>query len=251
MEVYATKLEIRKRVQARLGYVTNSAQSPLIQGQIDETIRAAALEIYTRCAWVQTQRETIVAIGIDQRFVDYPDNTTAGNIIAAAIWDDTAKRFCPLRRRPITISQDDEPLVVEGGDASAARRAQPTMYHPKAQIEIWPRPDQAYQLKFDHTVSPDLYDNSTMSVVDAECIILWALADHFEFQQDAQAAKSNREKCELRIRRLRAWAATNKPFKRGALTRAIMNGAQLVDDVVVMPGGGLPNSGSYPSLFPG
>lgn len=250
MEVYADRAEIRRRMLSRMGFVTGDSQAGLTTHQFNEFIRSAALEIYSRCPWVAAQRETFIDIGIDQRFVNYPDNATAGNIIQIGVWDAAASRYVALRRARIQITKDDEPLVEEGEPASVTNRGRPIQYEPKAQIELWPRADQAYALKIDHTVSPDLGGDGVVSVVDAECIVLWACADAFDFQGDGKLADNARAKCDKRIGKLRHAQHTKEPIKRGRLSRLVANGATIVDDQVVMPGGDLPNSGTYPSVMP-
>lgn len=249
MEIFASRLEIRRRLQARMGVVTGTAQAPLVQDQLNEFIRAAALEVYTVCQWARAQLEARVTVGIDQRFVDYPANATGGNIIAIGVWD-SSSRYLQLRRARIQVQLDDEPLVDEGEPASVSGRGQPQLYEPKTQIEIWPRPDQTYELKIDYTQNPELATDATVSVVDAESIILWALADAYDFQGDLELAKVARDKYRHRIGQLRAWASTAEVFKRGRLHRLVVNGARVGDGQVFLPGGDLPNSGSWPAVMP-
>lgn len=217
METYQTREEIRRRVQARLGMVSNDDQASQILVQMNEWIRAACQEVFLRCAWVNTQRETRVDIGIAQRFVDMPDNATAANILQVAIWDADAEEYCVLRRAVIPQQLDNEPVEEAGGDDAEASRARPLLYQPKTQIELWPLPDIAYELKIDHTVSPELATDAGVSIVDAEAIILWTLADAYEFQGDERLANTCRAKFERRIAQLKAQQHTGETFKRGGL----------------------------------
>lgn len=251
MEVYVSRKEIRRRVMARMGFTTSDNQAPLTQDQTNEWIRAAALEVYSKCAWASAQRETFLEIGIDQRLVNYPASTTAGNIIQVGVWDEAERRYQPLRRSRIQVSQDDEPLVEIGEPDSVAGRGRPAVFHPKTQIELWPRADQAYQLKIDHTISPNLEADGDVSVVDAEAIILWVLGDALEFQGEGAAADKKRKQFDRRIGELRAWAHTEETFRRGRLGRLVANGARVTEDQVIMPGGDLPNSGTWPATMPG
>lgn len=241
MEVYAQKKEIRRRLLARLGYQTDDSQGPLVTARLNETIRASALEIYRlQAEWVNTQRETRVNVGIDQRFVNYPTGATAGNILAIGVWDGT--RYLPLRRARITLSNDDEPLVDEGEPASIAGRAMPTLYECKAQIEIWARPDQAYELKIDHTINPDLENDSDTSIVDAEAIIQMCLAECYRHDGDLQTAATYDTKVTARLNSLRAWESTRETHSRNDVVRLRMNGYSVRGD--------LPNSGQWPSVMP-
>lgn len=242
MEIFLTRKDIRTRLQARLGHVTGDGQAPLIQTQFNEFIRAAALEVYTRCQWVRSQRETLASIGIDQRFLNYPESAGPENILAIGLWDDAASRYWPLHRRTIDVNRDDEPLVVEGGDASAARRAQPDRFECKTQIEFWPRPDQTYQLKIDHTINPDLSIDAQASVVDAETIILLAAADAYDFQGDQRLADVSRGKAEKRIDDLIRWQSSLPKVQRGARNHEIANRRRHA--------GYIPDSGNWPSAMP-
>lgn len=223
MEVYLNREEIRRRLQARMGFVTDNAQAPLLMVQVNEFIRAACHEVFTRCQWSKLQRETRVTVGIDQRFVNYPANSSAGNIIQIGAWDPVALRYVGLRRAVIRVHRDTEPKQEEGGDTAEEDRGFPSLYQPKAQIEIWPRPDQSYELKIDHTTSPELGDDTTPSIVDAEAIILWAMADTYDFQGDTELAKVQRGKFESRIAQLRAWQHTGESFRRGAADTLLLS----------------------------
>lgn len=237
-------------MQARLGNATNDAQASLVMEQYNEFIRAAAMDVYTRCQWATAHHRTSVNVGIDQRFVDYPVGCSGSNIIQIGLWDAAASAMRPLRRARIPIQLNDDPLVAQGEPYSVPGRGMPTQYEPKERIEIYPRPDQPYALKLDYTANPDLALETDVCVVDAECIILLAMADAYDFQGDQALAQVQRAKAEKRIGQLRAWSSTMESFTRGRLNRLVANGARIGDGVVVYPGGDLPNSGVYPSTLP-
>lgn len=217
METYQTREEIRRRLQARLGYVSNDDQASQVMVQHNEFIRSACQEVFTRCQWVKTQRETRVQIGVAQRFVNMPANTTAGNILQVSIWNAPAQLYHVLRRAVIRQQLDNEPTEAAGGTDAEATRHMPQLYEPKTQIELWPLPDIAYELKIDHTVSPDLLDDADVTIVDAEAVILWAIADSYDFQGDLTLAKIARQKFEARIAKLKALQHTGESFRRGGL----------------------------------
>ena len=239
MEIYLPRREIRRRIQARLGHVTNDAQAPLVMEQINEWIRAASTAVTKRCQWATSQRETREDVGIDQRFVNYPANAGPGNIVAIAVWDADASRFRQLRRGVIPLAVDDEPLVEEGEPDSEAGRDRPEVYELKAQIELWPRPDQAYRLKIDHTVSTELADDDTPSLVDAEAIILLAMAEAFDFQGDSRLADVKRAQFDEHVRALVAAQHPLTTIRRGGLDRLSVSGRRGEDYV--------PDSGAWPS----
>ncbi len=243
MEIFLTREEIRRRLQARLGHVTGDGQAPLIQTAFNEYIRAAALEVYTRCQWIRSQRESFISIGIDQRLFNYPANTGPENILSIGLWDEAAQQYRTLRRTPIQVKLDDEPLVAIGGDTSAAGRGMPVMYECRTQIETYPRADIAYDLKIDHTVNPEFATDADVSVVDAEAILLWAQADAFDFQGDERLADIARGKFEARIDKLIRWQSNMPTLRRGSGNRAFANRRR--QNI-----GYVPNSGTWPSVMP-
>lgn len=241
MEIYLSRLEIRRRIQARLGYVTNGSQAQQIMDQMNEWIRAAANAVYKRCQWVQNQTETRADVGIDQRFLDYPDNAGPGDIVAIGVWLPTESRFRPLRRGVIPIRVDDEPLVEIGEPDSVAGRGCPEVYELKGQIELWRRADMAYRLKIDHTVSPELATDAAESIVDAEAIILHAMAEAFDFQGDSRLADVKRAQYEEQIRALIAERHPLTAIRRGANDRRSIGGRRDL--------GYVPDSGAWPSVM--
>lgn len=241
MELFLNRKEIRRRVLARLGFTTNDSQAPLNLDQLNEFIRAAAEAVYLRCPWAQSLRETRVSIGIDQRVLNYPDHTGPGNIQAIGLWLPEEKRYAQLRRGRIPVTLDDDPLVDIGEPDSVAGRGRPELYELKEQIELWRRPDQAYELKLDHTISPNFANDSDVSVVDAESMILLAMADAYDFQGDERLAEVARAKAEDRIRRLIGDQSPLAPYKRGRFDRLSVGGRR---DTYV------PDSGTWPSTVP-
>lgn len=243
MELYLNRREIRRRIQARMGHVTNDSQAPQVMEQFNEFIRSAAYEVYRRCPWSATQQETTVSVGIDQRFINYPTNVGPGEIVSIGVWLETEQAYRQLRRGRITVAMDDEPLVEIGEPTSAAGRGTPSVYETKAQIEIWRRPDQAYRLKIDHTVSPNLESDEQVSVVDAEAIIMWAIADAYDFQGDERLATIARQKFDTRISSLIGEQNPATTIKRGRYDRLAVANRRLGSDYV-------PDSGVWPSTVP-
>lgn len=245
MQIALSRKECRRRMLARLGHTTSDAQAPLVLDQFNEWIRAACDEVYTRCEWVRTLRESVLAVGIDQRVVNYPANCGPENIHQIGLWDADADRYLPLRRGIIPVEVDDDPLVIEGEPASVPGRGTPTMYQAKQQIEVWPRPDKAYELKVDHTINPGFASDEQLSIVDAELIILWAMADAFDFQGDADLARTQRQKFANRLGMLAGKQGPMVTISRDSTRRQRVNdhanGGQFSDYQ--------PNSGTWPSVM--
>lgn len=244
MQLALNRREIRRRMQARLGNTTSDAQAPLVMDQYNEFIRAACEEVYTRSVWVHTLTETTATVSIDQRFLNYPSNCGPENIQQIGLWDESAQRYFPLRRGRIPVEMDDEPLVEAGEPDSIAGRGKPCLYEAKAQIEIWRRPDQEYRLKIDHTINPNFENDDQVSIVDAELIILWAMADAFDFQGDQDLAKIQRQKFANRLSILSGQQGPQLIITRDARRRERIN--QHANGGVF--GSYQPNSGIWPSV---
>lgn len=228
---------------ARMGFTTNGSQAPLNQDQFNEFIRAAAYAVYERCPWAATQRETRSTVGIDQRLLNYPTNASASNIVALAYWDAGRSCYVPLRRGVIPLTLDDDPIQDVGEPDTIPGRGKPEIYEPKTQIEIWPRPDDTYEIKIDHTVHPELAADATVSIVDAELIVLWAMADAYDFQADQDLARIARAKFEERFRLL---VGGQHPL---AGTRVLGRYNRLLLGPSV-DAGYVPDSGLWPSVMP-
>ncbi len=258
MEIYATRLALRNSLQARLGYSTNDTSSSLVVGQYNEFLNSAARAVYAICKdWTNALREYFPTVAVDQRFIDYPASATAANIQSVGCWDSGTERYRLLRRGRIQIPYDAEPLkaLYDAGDADAlvqwpARRGFPLLYETKAQIEIWPPPDQEYELKIDYMASPDLANDTDTCIIDGEAILLYALADAYDFQGDSRLADIQRQRFNVRIGQLRAKQHSGEPYQQGRLNRLVANGATIRDGVVLLPGGILPNSGTWPAVMP-
>lgn len=244
MELRLTRKEVRRRVLARLGFATSDEQAQLVMDQLNESIRAACEEVYTRCAWVRTQRESRADLGIDQRFINYPANTGPENILSIALWDAGAGRFKTLRRTIIPPELDDEPTVEIGEPDSVAGRGEPDRYELKNQIEFWRRPDQAYRLKVDHTINPNFEDDDQQSIVDAELIILWVMADRYDTDGEDRLASIQRSKWKDRFMLLAG--------NQGPLVTITRDGARRDRVRAHAHGqpGYLPTSGQWPSTMP-
>lgn len=243
MEIRLTRKEIRRRVLARTGNTTSDAQAPLLMDQLNEQIRAACELVYSECPWQRTLRESQATVGIDQRLINYPANCGPENIQSIALWDADAQRYLPLRRTRIPVELGDEPLVEEGEPASVPGRGKPDRYELKNQIEVWRRPDQEYRLRIDHTINPNFENDEQQSIVDAELIIAWAMADHFDLQGEPDLANIQRQKHRDRFRVLAA--------NQGPLLTITRDGGRSARLNAKNPANGyLPTSGTWPSVMP-
>lgn len=241
MESFLSRKEIRRRVLSRMGKSSNDAQAQQVMEQVNENIKAAAQAVYLRCNWQQSLIESEQIVGIDQRFFNYPGNCQIQNVVSIGVWDEAAQKYRQLRRGSITVQMDDEPLVEEGEPASIAGRGIPAIYELKGQIEIWPRPDQEYRLKIDHSVNADMETDDTVSVVDTEAIVLHAMAESYDFDGDRDLANIKRGQYEQRIATLVGQQAPTPVIRRGRLDRVRFSRVET---------GYVPNDGNWPAVMP-
>jgi len=241
VESFLSRKEIRRRVLSRMGKSSNDAQAQQVMEPVNELIRAAAQAIFLRCNWVQTITETTATVGIDQTVLNYPENCQPQNVVSIAYWDESAQKYVPLRRGSISAEMVDDPLVEVGEPDSVAGRSSPRIYQLRGQIEIWPRPDQEYSLRIEHSVNPDLENDDSVSVVDAESIVLHVMAECYDFDGDKNLADIKRGQYEQRVQTLIGQQAPIMDIRRGRLDRARFSKVQT---------GYVPNSGNWPAVMP-
>lgn len=241
MEQYLTRDEIVRRALARMGMVSNAAQAPLVAAEFQELARAAALAVYAEHEWGTLKREARVDVGIDQTAVDYPDDSTAGDLISIAVWDGT--RYIPLAERYLDATSTQDPLVDEGEPASVSGRGRPCYFEKREQILIAPRPDQAYAIKIIHNQPSDLPTGTSVSVVDAELIILRMMADkRFDMGDEVLGARLD-QKYEDRAKAIGRKSLSAHAVKRNSGYRERCN-ARLGEV------GYVPTSGQWPAVMP-
>jgi hypothetical protein len=241
VEQYLTRDEIVRRALARMGMVSNASQAPLVAAEFQELARAAALAVYAEHEWGTLKREQRVNIGIDQTVVDYPDDSTAGDLISVSVWD--GQRYIALVERFIPASMTQDPLVEEGEPASVAGRGRPCYFEKRGQIFIAPRPDQAYELKIIHNQPSDLPTGTSVSVVDAELISLRMMADkRYDMGDETLGARLD-QKYDDRALAIGRKSSSAHAVRRNSGYRERCN-ARLGNV------GYVPNSGQWPAVMP-
>lgn len=195
---------------ARLEYIQNDAEAPLLIPLYNEALREACGKVYVECHWSHQEREYKFTGGEDQRLFNYPAYCGATDVIAVAVWDSAQQKYIPLTRRPITLALDSDPLEDIGGTTLQNAQGQPRIWDPKTQLEVWPKLDQAYEFKMDHTICPEFIDDETPSVVDADLIMLWALAELLDDKGEERRAATARQKYADRLAKLKHWAASGR-----------------------------------------
>lgn len=241
METKLSRQEMRSIIFARMGIDTAGGQDPQSETQCNSLIDEAAIQVGEACRMQTTMAETRQDVTTDQRFFNYPTNAGPGEIISIALWDEDIEEFVPLRRRRITPEMDDEPLVELGEPYSVEGRGKPCYFELKSQIEIWPRPDQAYRLKIDHTRNFTFSADGTVSLVDSEAIIRYVMSALYDYQGDDRLADRYMMKYQQRIDQITGGQSPVKVFRRG--------GNKLVDRRIAATDWDV-NSGRWPSEVP-
>jgi hypothetical protein len=246
VETYANRSTLRDRLAARLGEHGDTLPSVAI-GQRNEWLRSAQLKVAEDMPWATGWRSVKGTLAIDQRWIDYPAYCNASAVRSLAIWVPNSNGYTELTRAPIGVRRDDDELVL-GTDASIALRNQPRLFECRtredtnaAAIKIWPRPEQAYAYKLEFQAVIDFADDTTESLFDAECILLYALAMAYEEQGDMNSAGRQIQRAEARIRQIKASQANMTSFSQTEAWRASVRTHGLRTTVP-------DNSGSWPSV---
>jgi hypothetical protein len=231
VEVYLTKSEIRRRVNALLGFNTNAAQYDRHKEMVDELINEGSMSVHADMETGPSETTTTGTVGIDQEVINFPSGTTAGNIIEVGIWDSDEARYVPLE--------------AEDADTYESRRDRPEICTLEgSQVRIWPRPDQEYPYAIRHTVTDQLIEDDAVSTVDAMLIIRWAAAG-------AQAALGRDDEAKAswaiyadRLTKLKSKNNKNHTWSRSRGHRLRANASRIRVNLDI------PNSGVWPSQVP-
>lgn len=210
-EVFANRAVLRARLRSRLGMSTSDTVMAQTTNAHNEYLRGAARYVRDLCTWKRLESEYTFDLGVDERFYPYPSNSGPGDALRLSRLDDSG-RYIPLEKRIILPVLDvDDDL---SGDDDANTRGTPVLWEersilvsgvPDGRIEVWPPPDEVLGMKLEYIAGGEGFtDDTTASVVDAELILLWALADALEARGDLQLADRQRDKFEVRRRELHA-----------------------------------------------
>jgi hypothetical protein len=209
MERFQTALELRTRLRSLIGSQSSDALSGQATPRHKEYIRLAHDEVIIKRQWRTSEREHEFTFGIAQRYFNYPSNCRGQNVLSVSVWsngeDQTGGGWLPLRKRPIGPELNTLPLEAEGGDVAAASRSMPSRWQPMDQLEVWPLADIPYLGLMKHTVSPDLLQDTDVTVVDAIAVLHIAIAMAFRDKKNFTLADANEAKGINRCNLLNAW----------------------------------------------
>jgi hypothetical protein len=208
-ETFANRATLRARLRSRLGMSTDDAVMAQTTNQHNELLRGAARYVRDLCTWKRLESEYLFNTSVDERFYTYPANSGVGDALRLSRLDDSG-HYIELQKRVIMPALDVDDAL--SGDEDEATRGTPLLFEersvlvsgvPAARIELWPPADVVYGMKLDYIAGGEGFsDDVTLSVVDAELILYWALGDAYEARGDLDLADRQRDKFEVRRREL-------------------------------------------------
>lgn len=200
MEISATRDQIRDRLLAKVGWATGGA----VANHYHELIREASVHVAEECPWASAKREARLTIQADQRYVTYPEGCGATGLLELGLWIPEGSHYRRLTRHLISVVRHSDPTNETGGATDEVTRGEPTWYEPGQQIELYPHPDRAYELKVVYQLSVELTEGSQVAPVDAELILLWAASRAYRQIGDILSAEDCKTTYDKRLHRLKA-----------------------------------------------
>jgi len=173
-------------------------------------VNAAALRVQTECGWVNTLRRVTVEIQSEQTSLNYPEDCRPGAIRAAAVYD--TDRYYTLEPRVIPVQADSDQEVIAGQPKLQAKLGRPKFYQQREQIELWPRTDKAYPIRFEYQARVDMPTDETVSIVDAQLIIYAACAMLSGAMGDTEQRDNFNRMYADRMIALRGWQSAGNRF---------------------------------------
>lgn len=277
MDLFLTREEIRRIIHATVGDSTDGLITVQADDQMNAVIDNAATWVAGQCRWLALQRRATLRMDQEQTVVPYadiekaywleqhyssqylpltygtpadpfnpPDLATAdlkyvgaGNIIEVAVWDQDSRRYYPLPKTIIPLSEDQDRWTknaqeVQRQDAFAGKTPAQISADVASEVSLskarraisqviecrrdglypWPIPDKQYVIRVAYTISPSWgYHRQVLgnpqidcipSSVDAQAIIYAACEDIFGHQNDDQQTERYEKKKLDRINQLRA-----------------------------------------------
>ena len=159
-------------MRAHLGIQTDNDLGSQLDEQHVAVVNSAALRVQTECGWVNTLRRVTVEIQSEQTTLNYPDDCRPGSIRGVAVYD--TDRYYTLEPRVIPVQADTDQQLAAGQPTLKAVLGRPKFYQQRNQIELWPRTDKVYPVRFEYQLRADMPNDDTISVYDGELIMFAA-----------------------------------------------------------------------------
>lgn len=213
MDIFLPRDEIVRQTRALLGQATSDVIATQVADQQVVTVQTAAREVALRCYWVTLRGEVTLDLGIEQEFINYPEDAGAGSVEAIGVWDEGQQFYIPLHEKVIPVQASNDQMVLQGQPALAIVTGMPTHFEQLKQIRTHPISDKAYKLRVRYQRPVQMPNPDSLSLVDAQAIIMLSVAMSLETLGDLQLADRWSARADRRIRDLRAHHQGNQDLQ--------------------------------------
>lgn len=190
MQVFLSRLEIRRQLRASLGQTTDEGLGTSNRAKIDVTIQQACLQAHADMRPLRAQIQATFDIGIQQSLIPYPADAAPGSLAEAAVWDAEGRLYLPLRRKRRMVANSDDQNLVLGGSAMTEIAAMPKWIEETAQgWQLYPTSDQAYKIRVHYAKRQAFTDDNELSTIDAMLVLSYALYLETRVYDDAQSQR--------------------------------------------------------------
>ena len=227
--------EIRDEVLVRVGAASQGNLGTRWHAKVESFVRSSLRQLFVEASWTVLKKTTTAALVVDDRVVDWPDDSEPGSIISIVVVDDEDNQY--------QLAPGLRPNERESARTPSGR---PMLYtYTDGDIEIYPAPTEKYVgLIIDYTMSETVPIEADDEVfLDPEAVImLTAMA--FKRDQGLPTTGDDRAEYERYLSRMRArqgdgegfvvgGAKTDVPLRRNRVNRSKIrfgNGAPFTED---------------------
>jgi hypothetical protein len=161
---FKTLEQLRTELQTRLGFRAAGETPGINRPIIDSMLQTAQQWLYSEFDWPKLTTYADRPVGVDQTLVDYPSDANNERVQKLAI---QRSGLWMVLRHGIEPTHYD----------SLNTRTTPTRYELRAQIELWPMPDQVYTLRIWYVKALGGFTlNADRATLDDALVLPYALA---------------------------------------------------------------------------
>jgi len=206
----------RSRIRTYLRSVTGAAidgTDGITVNQENAWMDDAYAEAWADCSWKTAILDERVAVGAQQRLINYPAGCAPGGVLEVAWWHNDSRCWIPLSPMEIPPEAHPDPIEDEGGDEWQDRCGTPAVWCQRAQIEISPATDVASEVKVRFRVLPSFADaDATFTACDGLLVALKSVELLHRHMRESDLADVYAVRYAKRLSRLRAAFATGEPI---------------------------------------
>lgn len=211
MDLFLPRSEILRQLRSILGVASSDVIASHVGDQHVTFVQNAAREVALACKWINLRGEVTVDVQEEQQLVDYPESAGPGSCLGLAVWDNG--EYYPLREKSIPVAASADQLEAAGEPTFSEILQRPTHFEQGLQVRLWPPTDKPYKLRFRYQRPVEMPTEESLSLVDAQAIILRAAGMAFEVMGDYQLADRNTKRSNDRIAKLRAFHQGNQDLQ--------------------------------------